>query len=908
MKLTCEYAVNPLGVDTARPRFGWIVPCERRGQMQSAYRILVASRSDLLETGSADKWDSGKVVANQSVNVPYEGAPLRSGERCFWKVRVWHEGADQYADSPAATFEMGLLTAGDREGQWIGAAATISSPLLRKEFSLPGTITHARAYVCGLGWYELFINGRKAGERVLDPAPTDYDRRALYVTHDVTDMLRPGPNAVGAILGNGSYSAPSALRYGDSPRLWMLLIVQLRDGTTVRRVTDGTWKTSPGPITHNDLYGGETYDARLEKPGWATPGYDDGDWAPATIKQNPGGKLESQLMPPIEVIETIRPRTFTSPQPGVHVFDFGQLFGGWVRLRVKGPAGTVVRIRYSARICPSSGLVDQSHYLKHHRFRALSPSPSETDTYIRKGDRQGETYEPRFTFHPVRYVQVEGLPGTPSVGDLEGRVVHTAVDLSAQFNCSNPLLNRIHQNVRWTLRNSLFGLPLDCLHREPWAWIDPGTVASTVFTRNHMPLFWTKWLRDIRSAQDERGVVPDIAPRYYEKPTADPAWGGNYPMLVWYLHQWYEDKRILEEHFEPVKRWVDHLGSIAVDHIVEQGNWGDHMLPGDAPGHEQAISSETPPPLIWTAYHYRGASIASLIARKLGYGKDEKHYARLARSIARALNRRWLDDGSCRYATGSQTANLLPLAVGIVPPSRLDGLVRNIINSIDDRGGHVHTGNVGTSCLFEALSRHVCARTLYTVATASSYPGWGHMVEQGATTVWEHWGLGDEEDSMMMLASVARFFLDDLAGIRGPDYFGPGRLGEAGEAGETSFDFMHLGIQPYVPDCLEHAGASIRTVRGVIRSNWRKRRDGLCLDVTIPPNCRGRVRIPVSHPQEWVVTESNTEIWRNGLYVSGVAGISGGTAGPDHLTFDVASGSYHFFATGCPTGEQVATN
>ncbi len=875
VELKCEYLKNPLGIDVAQPRFSWELKSSRRGQMQSAYQILVASSEEKINANIGDKWDSGKVTSDKSVNIPYEGSTLTSGEKCYWKVRCWDKDGRPGPYSEPATFEMGLLNESDWEGKWIGADVSISAPLLRKEFDITKGVKRARVYICGLGWYELYINGEKVGDHVLDPATTDYTKRVLYVTYDVTDYLRIGRNAIGVMLGNGWYSEPGWKKYGDSPRLLMQMNIEFTDGSSMSVSTDETWRVSGGPIIRNDLYGGETYDARLEKPGWKNPNYDDSDWDSAVIKDPPGGKMVSQLMPAIKVNKTIKPVKLTNPKPGVYVYDMGQLFGGWVRIYVKGPRGAKVSIKYSARIFEDSGLIDKRRH----------PEPKETDYYILKGDPQGETYEPRFTYHPVRYVQIEGYPGEPTLEDLEGRVVYSAVDMSGDFHCSNPLLNQIHQNVAWTFTNGLFGIPLDCLHREHWAWTDPATVAGTLYVRKHMPLFWTKWLNDIKDAQREDGTVPDVAPSYTTD-RSDPAWGGNYPILVWYLYQYYGDKRILEEHYDSMKKWLDYLASIAGNHIVTKGHYGDHMLPGEAPGEEEFISSETPPPLIWTGYYYRDAYILSQVAKILGKPEDAERYSKLAEDIKAAFNREWLNKDTNQYATGSQTANLFPLVLGIVPKENEDGVLKNIIEDIMEKhNGHLHTGNTGTTCMIDALTEHGFGDVMYKVATTTTYPGWGYMVRKGATTIWESWGLGNGAESMIMWATIEEFFYNDLAGIKGPDYYGPGYMTPG---------FREIEIKPHLLGDLTYVSASIKTVRGMVSSSWKKTDNSLTLEVGIPVNSKAKVSIPKMGLENFGITESGKTIWEDGSYIGGVEGITGGIESNEYVTFDVGSGSYSF--------------
>ncbi|MCY3707777.1 MAG: family 78 glycoside hydrolase catalytic domain [Caldilineaceae bacterium] len=894
--LTCEYAPNPISIDTQEPRFGWLLESDRRNQSQSAYQVLVASSVESLQAGRADKWDSGKVSSDRSVNVPYAGNSLSSDENCHWQVRVWDKDDRASAYSEPAAFTMGLLHESDWTGHWIGAPTDVASPLLRNEFDLDNPVSRARLHISGLGWYELYLNGRRVGDHVLDPATSDYTQRVLYVTYDVTELLRTGVNAVGVMLGNGWYCEPGwAHRYGDSPRLRLQLNVEFADSSTTSVTSGSGWNTAPGPITRNDLYGGETYDARREQPGWAATGFDDTNWNAAVDKDAPGGRMVAQVMPPIRVNKKLQPVNVSQPQDGIHVYDLGQLFGGWAKLRLKGERGTTVTIKYACQVLEESGLVDQESgefYFRHRSRASAHEEGDEIDIYILKGDPDGESYEPRFTYHPVRYVQIES-DRPISVEDLQGHVVYSDVDLSGGFECSNPIFNRIHELVHWTVTNGLFGIPLDCLHREHWAWTDPATIASSLYPRKHMPRFWTKWLDDIKDAQLEDGSVPDICPNYVQRDDPDPAWGGNYPILVWYLYQYFDDSRILAEHYAPVRLWVDYLTSVAENHIVSEGHYGDHMLPGAAPGEEEFVSSETPPPLLWTGYYYLGAAIVSKVADYLGNEDEADHYARLAEQIKDALNHEWLDPAAHRYATGSQTANLFPLALGIVPQASEADVVQDIVhNIVDTWGGHHHTGNTGVTCLIDALTPHGQGEVLYDLVATRSYPGWGYMVEQGATTIWESWSLQSTvgaAESMIMWASIDEFFYNDLAGIKGPDYHGPGFMTPG---------FREIHIEPHPLGDLEHAGATLKTVRGELASHWRRTDHSLSLDVTIPVNSTARVSVPTLGLSDIAVSEGGETVWQNEAYVEVGDGITTVSARPGYVDVEVGSGAYNFELTG----------
>ena len=890
-ELWCEYAVDPLGIDVPEPRFSWILDSSRRGEVQSAYRILVASSEEKLHADVGDKWDSGVVASDASVNVAYAGAALASGERCYWKVRVWDGGGAAAAWSAGASFEMGLLDPRDWNGIWIGADADLAAPLLRKEFTLE-PVARARLYLCGLGLYELSINGARVGDRVLDPALTDYRVHVPYVTHEVTRYLRRGRNVVGVMLGNGWYRGLSRqrFRFSDTLKLLLQLHVTAADGTRTVVVSDPTWKVASGPITHNSLQEGEIYDARLEVPGWDAPGYDAAGWSDARQVEAPAGALFSQLMPPMKAIETRHPERLTNPRSGVYVFDFGQLFGGWIRIRLQGAAGTRVRIKHSSRLRPD-GTIDDDAY----------PGAHESDTCVLRGAPGGETYEPRFTFHPVHYVQITGLPRPPELDDIEGKVVHTAVDPHAEFACSNELLNRIHRNVTWTMRNALKGFPMDCLHREPLGYNEPASVSSLLYTRRHMPLFWSKWLDDIKAARRPDGSLSDWAP---ELPGSnrehDAAQAGNYPPLVWYLYQYYDDQRILADHYPVMRGWVDYLGTIAENGLITSGWLGDHMLPGPAPGWEEYVAEETPPPLIRTGYYYRGALVVARAAEVLGRSEDAARYAALAEEIRGRFNATYFDPGSGNYAAGSQTANAFALALDVVPEERRADVFRNLQHEImETHGGHIHTGHAGTTSVIEALTRHADAggaETLFALATATTYPGWGYMVSRGATTIWECWGqdwapghkpraTSHRADSMMMWGCIDKFFYHCLAGLEEPGYHGPDTMATG---------FREFRIAPHVAGEVRWARASIRTVRGTVASSWRLTDESLAVDVEIPVNSRATVVIPKLGWDSVTVSEQGRPVFRHGSVSGTVAGVLGGFETATHVALRVGSGAYSF--------------
>ncbi|MDP6545761.1 MAG: family 78 glycoside hydrolase catalytic domain [Phycisphaerae bacterium] len=1051
--LTCEYAVNPLGIDAAPPRFGWLLESETRGQVQLAYQIMVASSTEKLAANVGDKWDSGKVASGRSVNVVYGGKALVSRESCWWKVRAWDGSGKASPWSKPATFEMGLLKKADWKGQWIGvapprppaahldasrpgranvalfakpstsyvsghetldavndgfklansndkrygaygnwprkgthwvqyewpkpvnvdsidvywfddkggvrlpkavrvlywdgkafkpvknpvglgvegnkyntttfkevtasklklefdsgtastgilefkvydaggspkfppvvkvhrvlairASAVAPSPLLRKEFAVTGGVRRARVRLSGLGWSELYINGKKVSDDVLSPGLTDYSKEVLYRTYDVTSFLKPGANAIGLMLGNGWYSAASILPWerggpwGYPPRALLQMTVTHDDGTETHLLTDKTWKTTRGPVGANQLVAGEAYDARLEKPNWSNAGFDDSKWSGVAVLAAPKGYLRSDTVPAMKVQNTFRPVKITKHKSGGWLFEFDRYFSGWVRLKTKGKPGARITIHYEL---------------------------GEKDTYVLKGSPGGETYEARFTIHPVRYVRVEGLEGQPTLDSVVGREVYSDIEMHGRFTCSNDLLNRIHGNIQRTMKVALKGFVLDCLHREPIFYNEPASYFGSLSSRKYMPGLWTDVARSIPLAGSANGDLSDIVPRLPGmNRQSDVSQNAAYPMLVWYLYQCHGDRRLLEQHYSSVKAWVDFIGrDLAGDnHVVTKGWLGEHMLPGRKTGHWEFISKETPKDFIWTCFYYHNARTLANVCRVLGKKTQEERYAKLAREIRSVINKTWLDSKTGHYATRSQTSEILPLALGVVPQANKQQLIENIAKTITKAdGGKLRVGHVGLPGFMESLVDNGLGEIVYKAVNHTEFPGWGYMIDQGATTVWESWGMlkggYKAEESMTMLAGVGRLFYESIAGIQEPPYYGTSEFG---------LGYRHFQIKPHVLGDLTRAEASIKTVRGVISSSWKRTKDSFELKIEIPVNSKAKVSVPALGLKEFAITEGGKVVWKGGAYVQGTKGITAARRDGDYVTFDVGSGVYSFKLT-----------
>lgn len=842
--LRCEYLTDPLGIDVARPRLSWTLRSKKPAQVQSAYQVLVASSMRNLRRDQGDLWDSGKVNSDESIHVIYAGKPLRSRARCYWKVRVWDKRGKASRYSRPAHWEMGLLSRREFGGKWLSAAAPARSdvsyepsPYFRKTFTLSKRVKRARAYICGLGYHELYLNGEKVGDHVLDPAFTRYDKRVLYATHDVTDQLVRNANAVAAVLGNGWYNMHTRAVWDfdkapwrDRPTMMCQIYVQFADGSSKTITSDSSWKVSTGPIVFDSIRNGETYDAKLEMPGFSTADYDDSAWEPALVVPGPEGKLAAQMLPPIKVTKTIKPLRLTEPKAGVYVFNMGQNIAGWARLKVRGPAGTKVVMKYAERL-NANGTIDQEEIGKF--IKQWEP---QTDTYILKGHGI-EIWEPRFVYHGFQYVQVTGLAEKPTLDTLCGRVVHTSFEPVGEFVCSNDLFNSIQRNTIWSYVGNFHGYPTDCPHREKNGWTGDAHLAAEQGLLNFASASaYTKWMNDFKDEQRPTGELSAIIPTggWGYQWGNGPAWDSAYVLIPWYLYQYCGDIRTLGEHYDRLKLYVDYLTSKASDHIVSigLGDW--------APA-----KTKTPEKVTSTGYYYCDALVVSEIAKLLGHSDDAKRYADLAGSIKDAFNREFFDPQTGQYAGGTQTAMSCALYHGLVETEHRERVLNNLIKSIRENDGHLDAGILGTKYLLNALTENGRADVAYTIASQTTYPSWGHWIARGATTLWEQWD-GSGSRNHIMFGDISAWFYKALAGIN-PD---PAAAG-----------FKRIVIRPHPVGDIKWARAEHNSMYGKIESAWHRKGRKFTLEATIPVNTTATVYVPTDNAG--TVTESGRAVDRS---------------------------------------------
>ncbi|HEY3281613.1 MAG TPA: glycoside hydrolase family 78 protein [Armatimonadota bacterium] len=831
--LRCEFRQNPLGIDVTQPRLSWELQSAQRAEKQTAYQIRVASSLERLLSGRVDLWDSGRVASSGTAHLVYAGRPLASGDRAWWQVRVWDRGGRASTYSPPALWSMGLLKPSDWKASWISLENSAEpdaqkhvlppSPFLRKAFTLPKPVRRAVLYASALGLYEMHINGLRVGGDQFTPGWTDYRKRVYYNTYDVTRYLSQGRNALGAVLGDGWAVGYVGLggreRYGvGRPRLLAQLQVIFTDGTTQTVGTDRTWRATEGPIREGDLLMGEVYDAARELRGWDTPGGSDAGWQPVTVHASWSGAVEAYPGVTVRKEMELAPKSVKEPKPGAFVFDLGQNMVGWARLKVKGPAGTRVQLRFAEMLNP-----DGTIYTTNLRGARC------TDAYLCKGGAV-ETWEPRFTFHGFRYVELTGYPGRPGRDAVTGVVLTSAAPRSGSFTCSSPLVNQIQHNVEWGQRGNFLEVPTDCPQRdERLGWMgDAQIFVRTACDNRDVSAFFTKWMVDVEDAQRD-GAFTDVSPAVAGgQGTA--AWADAGIVIPWTLYQVYGDTRVLQRHYAAMDRYIRFMEEHSSNLLRPAEGYGDWL----------SINANTPTDVLATAYFAYSTDLMSRIATALGKSDDASRYSDLFDRIKEAFNRAYVSpDG--RIKGDTQTCYVLALHMGLLPKELESKALDYLVADIEAKGWHLSTGFVGTGYLNPTLSRFGRTDVAYRLLNQTTFPSWGFSVNQGATTIWERWDgwtpeRGFQDPGMnsfnhYSFGAVDQWIYGTVAGID-TDPQTPG--------------FRHILIRPQPGGGLTHASAAYRSIRGLISSSWRVTGKGFDLAVSIPPNTTATVSVPAS--------------------------------------------------------------
>ena len=854
-EILCDGRRDPVGVDPAAVRFSWVMESEARGQSQRAWQIAVASSREALLAGKADVWDSGRVASTESLLVRYGGETLESARGYWWRVQV-EDAEGRPADwSAPGRFVTALAFPEDwGEARWIGyedmperervvpgihglldpkvhpAIRRPVVPLLRRAFAVRKPVAQALLFVSGLGHYEAYLNGEKVGDRFLAPGWTDYDATVLYDAFDVTASLRPGKNAIAAIVGNGFHHvAPEryyklAVAYGW-PKLLAALRIEYTDGSRETIATGPAWKAAPSPVTFTSIYGGEDFDARLEPAGWTAGDFDDGGWGRAAAATPPRGRLAIEEDEPLRVMETHLPVSVRATGPGVVLYDFGQNASGVVRLAVRGASGQTVTLTPAELLSPD-GRPNQKASGEPYRW-----------TYTLRGGGE-ETWSPRFTYYGFRYVQVEGaLPDgqegpadLPRVVSLERLHTRRSSPEVGRFETSFDLFNRTFRLIRWAIRSNLASVVTDCPHREKLGWLEQTYLMGDAVHFNYdLHRLYRKQVEDVLDAQTPEGLFPDIAPEYVEFEGGfrdSPEWGTAGVVLPWLLHRWYGDRETLERAFPAMRRYVGYLGTKADGHLVSHGLGDWYDLGPRFPGEAQL----TPKAVTATASYYQAARLVAQSARVLGNASDAARYEALAGRIREAFDRAFFDRKAATWSTGSQTALAMPLVAGLAPDGEEARVCASLVRRIEQDGGALTAGDVGFHYVVEALSRAGRGDILFAMNARDDVPGYGFQLKKGATALTESWAALEEvSNNHLMLGHLMRWFYSGLLGI---------------DQAEGSVGYAALVLKPQVVDGIEWARGEYRGPRGRIASSWRKEPGRLVLEVEVPVSATAEVHLP----------------------------------------------------------------
>ena len=885
--LRCDYVVNPLGVDSSNPRLFWKLESKERGQMQSAYQILVASSETNLWKDNGDLWDSGKISSGETIQIPYAGAPLKSSQQVFWKVRSWDAAGKASAWSEGAAWTMGVLAPADWQAKWIGAADTnIPSLLLRHEFVVKPGLKRALVNICGLGQYELTLNGKKIGDDFLSPGWSKYDKTCLYDTLDITADLQRGKNATGIELGNGMYNLlstrfkpPGYTPYTFGPQKVISQIrLEYANGSVETVGTDESWRVAPGPITSASIYSGEDLDARLVQNGWNKINFNDSKWPSAIVVNGPGGELRglSCAAPPIREFEIHKPvfsRTITN---GDAIFDLGQNAAHVPKISVTGPAGSRVRIIPSEL---GDGLVSEGSMGEQRRSVIWCDYTKATDGV--------ETWSPKFFYIGCRYFEVKSFPAKgetklPAVKSIEGVVVQSSSEPVGEFESSNTLFNRIRKLVLWAQRSNMMSVMTDCPQREKRGWLEEDHLNGPALRyETDLAQLFTKVLNDIADSQLSNNLVPTTAPEFAvfrdRNRTANernnfgdsPEWASAFILVPWQQYEFDGDLNLFRIHYDAMKNYLAYYGSRASNNIVNYG-LGDWYDIGPKP---PGVSQLTPIALTATAFYFQDAEIMSRAAALLGKDDDAKQFSDLAENIRVAFNEKFYNTTNRFYATDSQTANAIPLVMGICDLSNRTDVLNAIVADVRKRGNALTAGDVGYCYLLRALAEGGRSDVIFDINNRSDKPGYGMQLKKGATSLTEAWDANPgSSQNHFMLGQIQEWFYHDLAGIQNvPDSAG----------------FKKIVINPQPVGDVTWTKASFNSIHGKITSDWKRAGGKLTLNVTIPANTTATIFIPTTS------ADSVTEDGKPALQSSGVKFLREESG---HVIYGIDSGNYKFEA------------
>ncbi len=852
VELRCEYLVNPLGVDAAHPRFSWRLEDPRPGASQTAYQIWVGTDSAGLLQGKALIWNSLKVASNKTL-ISYTGPTLPAFSKYYWAIASW--GVDgQRTVSPIANFETGMQKASNWKGSWISDTRDVNlkpAPYFRKTFNTNKSIRSARAYIAVAGLYELSINGQAIGNHRLDPMYTRFDRRTMYVTHDVTKQVQSGKNAIGVLLGNGWYNHQSTAvwffheaPWRNRPTFCLDLRITYTDGSVETISSGKDWKTDLSPIIFNSIYTAEHYDARLEQPNWNQPNFDDAQWKTVILRPAPSINLVAQMMHPIRDVEEIAAKSMRKINDTTYLYDLGRNISGVVSLRVRGAAGTRIRLRHTERL-NAEGRSDMSNIDVHYR-PTDNTDPFQTDIFILSG-RGEERFMPRFNYKGFQYVEVTSNKAISlSENSLKGYFMHSDLPVLGQVQSSSSTLDKIWFATNNSYLSNLFGYPTDCPQREKNGWTGDAHIASETGLYNFDGItVYEKWLADHRDEQQPNGVLPSIIPTSgwgYEWGNG-PDWTSTIAIIPWNIYLFYGDSKLLEDCYDNIKRYVDAISARSQGNLTSWG-LGDWV----------PVKSKAPVELTSSIYYYVDATILAKTAQLLNKRADYATYSALATQIKAAINAKYLNRETGIYGNGTQTEMSAPLHWGIVPSELQAKVAANLAQRVKADGAHLDVGLLGTKTILNALSDNGYADLAYQIAAQEDFPSWGWWIKNGATTLYENWPIDAQSDISMnhiMFGEIGAWYYKALGGIK-PDPAVPG--------------FKNILLNPHFVKGLDRFQASFKTPQGELVSSWERTAAGTVYKVVVPPNSSASLSLELLPGQKvWVKGQALDNAGKNVL-------------------------------------------
>lgn len=833
--LRTEHLTAPLGTDTPHPRLSWKQKDDRPGAGQKAYQVWLGT--DSLGVAGEKTASTGRISSPENLII-YTKEDLQPYTRYFWKVAVW-DNHDGRVHSEVASFETGLMHISNWKGEWISDGTDIRlkpAPYFRRSFETGKKIRSARAYIAAGGLFELYINGTKIGDHVLDPNYTRFDRRILYVTHDVTRELKAGKNAIGVLLGNGWYNHQStAVWYFDRapwrnrPAFCMDLRITYEDGSVETISSGRPWKTALSPLIFNSIYTAEHYDARKEISGWNLPDFDDSKWKNSTLRSAPSLNIVAQALRPVRAVEEIAVKSMNRLSDTVYVFDLGRNISGVSKITLSGPEGTEIRLKHAERLY-DNGRPDMSNIDAHYRPTDDS-DPFQTDIFILKGEGT-ESFMPRFNYKGFQYVEVTASrPVQLLTGSLKGYFIHSDVEPVGRIASSDETLNRIWWATNNSYLSNLVGYPTDCPQREKNGWTGDAHIASETGLFNFDGItVYEKWLADHRDEQQPNGVLPSIIPTGgwgYEWGNG-PDWTSTIAIIPWNLYLFYGDKKPLQDNYENIKRYVDHIDALYPSGLTSWG-LGDWI----------PVKSKAPVELTSTAYYYTDTRILADAAKLLGKEADHRKYTALAEKIRNAFNTKYLNREAGLYGSGLQTELAVPLFWGLVPEELRQKVADHLAQRVKDDGTQLDVGLLGTKALLQALSDNGHEDVAYALASRKTFPSWGWWIANGATTLYENWPIDAKSDISMnhiMFGEIGAWLFKAPGGIR-PDPAQPG--------------FRNVILEPRFMEGLDTFSAEHDGRYGTIRSSWERNTEGITWRVTVPANSTATVRLPQIKGQSW---------------------------------------------------------